>query len=49
MARGGSIPKSSTKLRYEYREHDAQRIFEVDADIETQESQRCISGLSPSG
>ena len=40
----GSIPKSGYKLRYEYREHDAERIFEVDA-IETKESQRCISGL----
>src|SRR5213076_286379 len=40
----GSIPKSGYKLRYEYREHDAERIFEVDA-IETRESERCISGL----
>jgi hydrogenase expression/formation protein HypD len=39
----GSIPKSGLKLRYEYREHDAERLFEVD-DIETQESSVCISG-----
>jgi hydrogenase expression/formation protein HypD len=30
-------------LRYEYRDHDAERRFEVDA-IETQESPLCISG-----
>jgi hydrogenase expression/formation protein HypD len=40
----GSIPKSGYKLRYEYRDHDAERIFEVD-DIETHESSACISGL----
>jgi hydrogenase expression/formation protein HypD len=39
----GLIPKSGFKLRYEYRAHDAERIFEV-ADIETQESSLCISG-----
>jgi hydrogenase expression/formation protein HypD len=39
----GSIPKSGYKLRQEYRDHDAERIFEV-ADIETQESSVCISG-----
>ncbi|HZZ41943.1 MAG TPA: hydrogenase formation protein HypD [Tepidisphaeraceae bacterium] len=39
----GIIPKSGYKLRYEYRDHDASRIFEV-ADIETQESTECISG-----
>ncbi len=39
----GLIPKSGFKLRYEYRDHDAERIFEVD-DIETQESSLCISG-----
>ena len=39
----GIIPKSGYKLRYEYRDHDAERIFEVD-DIETQESTACISG-----
>jgi hydrogenase expression/formation protein HypD len=40
----GSIPKSGYRIRYEYREHDAERRFEVDA-IETRESEACISGL----
>jgi hydrogenase expression/formation protein HypD len=39
----GLIPKSGFRLRYEYRHHDAERIFAVD-DIETQESSVCISG-----
>jgi hydrogenase expression/formation protein HypD len=39
----GLIPKSGFKLRYEYRDHDAERLFEVD-DIETNESSLCISG-----
>jgi hydrogenase expression/formation protein HypD len=39
----GIIPKSGFKLRYEYRDHDAERLFEVE-DIETQESTECISG-----
>jgi hydrogenase expression/formation protein HypD len=39
----GLIPKSGYKLRYEYRDHDAERLFEVDA-IATQESSLCISG-----
>jgi hydrogenase expression/formation protein HypD len=39
----GSIPKSGLKLRYEYRDHDAERLFEVD-HLETQESTVCISG-----
>src|SRR6516162_9678152 len=39
----GLIPKSGYKLRYEYRDFDAQRLFEVD-NIETQESSLCISG-----
>src|SRR5436309_1453889 len=39
----GLIPKSGFKLRYEYRDHDAERLFEVQ-DIETQESPLCISG-----
>ena len=39
----GLIPQSGFKLRYEYRDHDAERLFEVD-DIETQESPLCISG-----
>ncbi len=40
----GSIPKSGYKLRYEYRDHDAEKLFEVDG-IQTQESSQCISGL----
>jgi hydrogenase expression/formation protein HypD len=40
----GSIPKSGYKLQYEFREHDAERIFEVE-QIDTQESALCISGL----
>ena len=40
----GSIPKSGYKLQYEYRDHDAERIFEVE-EIDTQESSLCISGL----
>jgi hydrogenase expression/formation protein HypD len=39
----GTIPKSGYRLRAEYRDHDAERIFEV-ADIATQESPLCISG-----
>jgi hydrogenase expression/formation protein HypD len=39
----GIISKSGFKLRHEYRDHDAERLFEVD-DIETQESTECISG-----
>jgi hydrogenase expression/formation protein HypD len=39
----GSIPKSGFRLRYEYRDHDAERLFEVD-DIVTRESPLCISG-----
>jgi hydrogenase expression/formation protein HypD len=39
----GLIPKSGYKLRHEYRDHDAERLFEVD-HIETQESSLCISG-----
>jgi hydrogenase expression/formation protein HypD len=39
----GLIPKSGYKLRHEFRDHDAERLFEV-ADIETQESSLCISG-----
>ncbi len=40
----GSIPKSGYKLRYEYREHDAEKLFEVES-ISTEESSVCISGL----
>ena len=39
----GLIPESGYTLRPEYRDHDAERLFEVD-DIETQESSICISG-----
>ena len=39
----GLIPKSGYKLRHEYRDHDAERIFEVE-DISTEESSICISG-----
>ena len=39
----GSIPKSGYRLRYEYRDHDAEQLFEV-ADIVTRESPFCISG-----
>ncbi|HEX2101629.1 MAG TPA: hydrogenase formation protein HypD, partial [Candidatus Synoicihabitans sp.] len=39
----GIIPKSGYKLRYEFRAHDAERLFELN-DIETAESTACISG-----
>jgi hydrogenase expression/formation protein HypD len=39
----GLIPKSGFKLCYEYRDHDAEQLFEVD-DLETQESTVCVSG-----
>jgi hydrogenase expression/formation protein HypD len=40
----GSIPKSGYKLRYEFRDHDAERIFQVE-EIDAQEPSVCISGL----
>lgn len=40
----GTIPKSGYRLRHEYAAHDAEKIFGV-GDIETRESERCISGL----
>jgi hydrogenase expression/formation protein HypD len=40
----GSIPKSGYKLGYEFREYDAERLFEVE-EIDTQESSLCISGM----
>jgi hydrogenase expression/formation protein HypD len=40
----GQVPQSGYKLRPEFRDHDAERIFEV-GKIETQESPLCISGL----
>ena len=39
----GSIPKSGYKLRYEFRDHDAERLFEVQ-EIDTKEPAICISG-----
>ncbi|HTW94561.1 MAG TPA: hydrogenase formation protein HypD [Tepidisphaeraceae bacterium] len=39
----GSIPMSGYRLREEYRDHDAERLFNVEA-IQTQESSECISG-----
>lgn len=39
----GSIPKSGYKLRWEYREHDAERLFDV-KEIDTREPEICISG-----
>ena len=39
----GSIPQSGYRLRPEYRDHDAERIFAV-GSLETQESTVCISG-----
>jgi hydrogenase expression/formation protein HypD len=40
----GAIPKSGFKLRWEYRDHDAEKLFEVD-DIKTAEPTECMSGL----
>jgi hydrogenase expression/formation protein HypD len=40
----GSIPQSGYKLRPEFRNYDAERIFKVQ-EIDTQESSVCISGL----
>ena len=40
----GSIPKSGYKLRYEFRDHDAERIFDM-KEIDTKEPEICISGL----
>jgi hydrogenase expression/formation protein HypD len=39
----GTIPKSGYKLRWEFREHDAERLFDV-KEIDTREPQICISG-----
>jgi hydrogenase expression/formation protein HypD len=39
----GTIPKSGYRLRWEYRDHDAERRFEVE-HVETNESKVCISG-----
>jgi hydrogenase expression/formation protein HypD len=40
----GWIPQSGYRIRDEYREHDAERMFEVDG-ITTREPEVCISGL----
>ncbi len=37
------VPLSGYKLRAEYRDHDAERLFDV-AHIDARESSRCISG-----
>ncbi|HYV35345.1 MAG TPA: hydrogenase formation protein HypD [Gemmataceae bacterium] len=39
----GSIPQSGYRLRPAFRDHDAERIFEVE-NVNTQESKVCISG-----
>jgi hydrogenase expression/formation protein HypD len=39
----GIIPKSGYKLRWEFREHDAEKIFDV-KEIDTKEPEICISG-----
>jgi hydrogenase expression/formation protein HypD len=39
----GSIPKSGFRLRFEFRDHDAERLFEVE-DVTAEESSECISG-----
>ncbi len=39
----GSIPKSGYRIRWEYRDHDAERRFAVDT-IDTSEPEVCISG-----
>ena len=40
----GSIPKSGYRIRWEYRAHDAERIYAVD-DVVVNESSLCMSGL----
>jgi hydrogenase expression/formation protein HypD len=40
----GSIPKSGYRLRWEYRAHDAERLFAVE-DVQVNEPAVCISGL----
>jgi hydrogenase expression/formation protein HypD len=39
----GTVPKSGLRLRWEYREQDAERRFDL-AGVETSESPLCISG-----
>jgi hydrogenase expression/formation protein HypD len=40
----GIIPKSGYRIRYEYRAHDAEKVFEVDG-LRAREPDACISGL----
>jgi hydrogenase expression/formation protein HypD len=40
----GAIPESGYRIRWEYRQHDAEKLFEVEA-IDSRESTLCISGL----
>jgi hydrogenase expression/formation protein HypD len=39
----GAIPRSGYRLRYEFRDHDAERLFDVE-EIDTTEPSACISG-----
>ena len=39
----GTIPKSGYKLRWEFRDYNAERIFDV-KEIDTHEPEACISG-----
>jgi hydrogenase expression/formation protein HypD len=39
----GTIPKSGYRLRWEYRTHDAEKLFEVEG-VDTREPASCISG-----
>ena len=39
----GTIPKSGYKLRWEFRDHDAEKLFNV-KEIDTREPEACISG-----
>ncbi|MHB1700534.1 MAG: hydrogenase formation protein HypD [Acidobacteriaceae bacterium] len=39
----GTIPESGYRLRREFREHDAEKIFDV-REIDTREPESCISG-----
>ncbi len=39
----GSLPKSGYRLSWEYRAHDAERLFDV-ADVDAEEPAVCISG-----
>ncbi len=39
----GTIPKSGLKLAWEYREHDAERLFELE-DAMVSEPEVCIAG-----